>query len=305
MPKPRVCTACGMPAWDDDIAEEPYVCNRCLGLPDRPTSPAKPTSPTNKTDGPPPARRVVEAAVPPPPRPLRGSWQAVGRGYRYLCNALLVLFLGALLAAGVGVVESAYKFHPLPVRMSLCVLVLALTVAVVMRLIGAVAVASRPRRGRVKGLASAVRGFAFVPVVNVLVFPLLLAVYTQAVGRETGKRSVRRAGWILLGCAVVLVPPLAWVLTSLGFWGVGLLIVFLDPPTSRPRAPAPPAPPGGDDAAAYPLLFALAAGCVIWLGAYIVSMITLWGVAQALEQAPPADPTDSDSDTDRRNDELA
>ncbi len=191
----------------------------------------------------------------------QARWRAVADGYRHLRNAMIVYLVGVPLTAVLRVAWPSVSIF----------VALALAIGVLLQFLsGAVALGKKPSGKSGKGLPLALVVFAFVPVVNVVVFPLLLTLYTQAVGIDIGKRAVVRSAWVLLGCSVLLVVPMVFAFNSVLGWAI-------DPAPTRPTSSNP-------DPASFELLFGVAAGAVLWLGAYIVSIMILSGVPRAIEK---------------------
>lgn len=292
MPDPKVCAACGNPGPDTDDSDDLYVCAACLGLHDQLAAPPpEPVPSAPEPAAPPVARRVVETPPPaetpaerPATRPsLRHTmrWRVIADGYRDLRFALLTLLISVPLSVGVRFVE---RFTAAPRRgygqdpsefMSIGSLVFSLLafVAVVKFLSGAVALAKKPCDVSEKWLPWMLCISAFIPVVNLVAFPLLLTLYTHGVGVDLGKRSVTRSAGILFGCSLVLVPPVLFAVKVLFDLVVDR---SLDGPPLGPTNPNP-------EPVAAEVLFGVGAGAILWLGAYVVTVMLLSGVARAIE----------------------
>lgn len=192
----------------------------------------------------------------------RAGWQTVAGGYRHLRNAMYGYLFGVPLTFALRVV--------LPPSLAILVSLFVAFGVLLLFLNGALALAKKPsgKSGKVLGIALAV--FAFIPVVNVVVFPLLLTLYTRAVGIDIGNRSVVCTAWVLLACAVILVVPVVY-----------LVNMVVDLATS----PVPVQPTKSNpDPVAFEVLFGVAVGAVLWLGAYIVSIMILSSVPRAIEK---------------------
>lgn len=289
MPNPKVCAACGTPAADADNTEDLYVCAACLGLHDQLAPPAPEPEPLV----PPPAalpvaRRVVEEPPAPAAEPRRGPalpplqkglrWREIADGYRDLRFAMLTLLLAVPLSQGVRFVErytsppQRYGEDPPSVFTGIGFMVFAILafVALVKYLCGAVALGKQRGDEGEQGNWLPLSVTAFIPLVNVIFFPLLLFDYTRAVGIEIGKRSVVRSAWMLLGCSVVLAVPVLFAVLAVTTWA-------MYPARTQPVREPP-------DVVPFELLFGVGAGGIIWLGAYIVTIMILSGVPRAIEK---------------------
>jgi hypothetical protein len=213
----------------------------------------------------------------------------VANGYWELRDAMLIVLLGVPLAVVVRFVEVYVMAPPRgyaagPPTFSLfgsCVLVLAVGIAFAKSTTAALALAKKPREDGKKGLQVGLCVFACIPGLNLIVFPPLLSLFTFAVAAELGKRSIVRSAWVLLGCSLVLVPPIVFAVRS--------VLDFALDGVGGPYRGSTPEPLAAE------VLFGVAAGAVLWLGAYIVTSMTLAGVARAIERAlragtPATDP---------------
>lgn len=251
MPNPTVCAACGILAPDADNSDELFVCDRCLGLHDQLVA----RDPEPEPPAPPPAAlpvatRVVEEPPAPAAEPRRGPalpslqkglrWREIADGYRDLRFAMLTLLLAVPLSQGVRVFERStsppprYGEDPPPEFTTIGFLVFALLafIAIVKFLSGAVALGKQRGDESEQGSWLLLSVTAFIPVVNVIFFPLLLFDYTRAVGIEIGKRSVVRSAWMLLGCSVVLAVPVLFAVLAVTTWA--LYPAPLNPTASHP-----------------------------------------------------------------------
>ncbi len=286
MPDPKVCAACGTPAVDADASDDIFVCDACLGLHDQ----LAPPEPEPEPPAPEPvARRVVEeppspaanspqlpAALPPLQNGLR--WREIADGYRDLRFAMLTLLLAVPLSLGVRLVEAymspprrGYGEDPLEfMTIGALVFFVLVFVALVRFLYGAVALGKQRGDESEGGSWLLLSVSAFIPVVNVTFFPLLLFDYTRAVGIEIGKRSVVRSAWVMLACSVVLAVPILFAVLAVLKWAL------YPAPTQPVREPP--------DLVPFEVLFGVGAGGILWLGAYVVTIMILSGVPRAIEK---------------------
>lgn len=298
MPDPKVCAACGLPVPDTDTHDDLDVCSTCRSLHVELEAPP--------AEAPPVARRVVETPTAPsdPSNPwgtaavgvpaTLGGWAAVAAGYRYLRNALLALLVCVPATVAIRLLEllitdprQPHGEQGLPdTSFAPLVFLVLMAAAVIQFLYGAVALTKKPRGGGGNALPLVVCVSAFIPGVNLIAFPLLLCLYTRAVGIEGGNRSVVRSAWVLLGCAFVLVPPMVFACKIVLDWVADRAV----------GAPVPSASTNSEPVA-IELLFGAAAWGVLCLGASVVSTMTLGGVARAIERtlraAPPSDDPDA------------
>jgi hypothetical protein len=283
VPDPIACAACGTPAPHAVVADDLYVCAACLRLHvELAAPPSEPEAPA------PMAKREPPNPFPVAPGPVQHSaqWGEVASGYRRLRNAMAVTLIGVPAAVGFRFIllheasrSSRYNADTSATDIGSCAFLLVVGIALLMFFGGVIALKNKPKGKRGRDVALALCVFAFVPVVNLIAFPVLFVIYTALVGADTGMRTVRRSAWVLIGCAVVLTPSVAALVASVAYVVIDLVFVHMGwqfkPPPTRPD-PNPTLPSSG-------VLFGVTAGFVLWLGAYVVTMMTLSGVARAVE----------------------